>query len=131
MAILIDEYGFSGIVTMEDLIEIMGDIDDEYDHDEPELKKIDDYTYIAKGAISIKDLNYNLWIKLDEDSENYDTLGGLLLDLLGYIPEDGDKQLVECENIQFYIEEVSEKRIQLVRIVLENEEENMEQTEDE
>lgn len=66
MAILIDEYGgFSGIVTMEDLIEeIMGDIDDEYDHDEPELKKIDDYTYIAKGAISIKDLNYNLGIKL-------------------------------------------------------------------
>lgn len=54
-----------------------------------------------------------------------------MLDLLGYIPEDGDKQLVECENIQFYIEEVSEKRIQLVRIVLENEEENMEQTEDE
>ena len=133
MAILIDEYGgFSGIVTMEDLIEeIMGDIDDEYDHDEPELKKIDDYTYIAKGAISIKDLNYNLGIKLDEDSENYDTLGGLLLDLLGYIPEDGDKQLVEYENIQFHIEEVSEKRIQLVRIVLENEEENMEQTEDE
>ena len=75
MAILIDEYGgFSGIVTMEDLIEeIMGDIDDEYDHDEPELKKIDDYTYIAK-AISIK-FNYNLGIKLDEDSENYDTLG--------------------------------------------------------
>jgi putative hemolysin len=133
MAILIDEYGgFSGIVTMEDLIEeIMGDIDDEYDHDEPELKKIDDYTYLAKGAISIKDLNYNLGTKLDEDSENYDTLGGLLLDLLGYIPEDGDKQLVEYENIQFHIEEVSEKRIQLVRIVLENEEENMEQTEDE
>lgn len=126
MAILIDEYGgFSGIVTMEDLIEeIMGEIDDEYDHDEPDLKKIDDFNYVAKGAISIKELNYNLGTKLDDDSENYDTLGGLLIDLMGYIPEDGDKHLIEYENIQFNIEEISEKRIQLVHIVLKEEEED-------
>lgn len=126
MAILIDEYGgFSGIVTMEDLIEeIMGEIDDEYDHDEPDLKKIDDFNYVAKGAISIKELNYNLGTKLDDDNENYDTLGGLLIDLMGYIPEDGDKHLIEYENIQFNIDEISEKRIQLVHIVLKEEEED-------
>ena len=124
MAVLIDEYGgFSGIVTMEDLIEeIMGDIDDEYDHDEPDLKKIDDHNYVVKGAISIKELNSNLGTKLDEDSENYDTLGGLLIDLMGYIPEDGDKHLVEYEDIEFHIEEISERRIQLVHIVLKDEE---------
>lgn len=124
MAVLIDEYGgFSGIVTMEDLIEeIMGDIDDEYDHDEPDLKIIDDYNFIAKGAISIKELNSNLGTNLDEDSEEYDTLGGFLIDLMGYIPDDGDKHLVKYENIDFHIDEISERRIQVVHIVLKNQE---------
>ena len=120
MAILIDEYGgFSGLVTMEDLIEeIVGDIDDEYDHDEPDIRKIDDDNFIAKGSISIKELNSNLGTKLDEDSEDYDTLGGLLIDLMGYIPEDGEKVTVQYENIEFNVEEINEKRVQLVRIVL-------------
>src|SRR5690606_33443465 len=111
MAILIDEYGgFSGIVTMEDLIEeIVGDIDDEYDHDEPDIIQVDDKTFLAKGVISVKELNSNLGTKLDEDSEDYDTLGGLLIDLMGYIPEDGEKVEVEFENLDFYIEEVNEK----------------------
>lgn len=122
MAILIDEYGgFSGIVTMEDLIEeIVGDIDDEYDHDEPDIKQISDNEFLAKGVISVKELNSNIGTKLDEDSEDYDTLGGLLIDLMGYIPEDGEKVKVEYENLDFYIEEVNEKRIQLVRIVINN-----------
>ncbi len=126
MAILIDEYGgFSGIVTMEDLIEeIVGDIDDEYDHDEPDIRKIDDMTFIAKGAISIKELNSNLGTKLDEDSEDYDTLGGLLIDIIGYIPDDGEKVIVEYENIEFHIEEINEKRVQMVRIMLTKTEEN-------
>ena len=133
MAVLIDEYGgFSGIVTMEDLIEeIMGDIDDEYDHDEPDLKKIDDLNYIAKGAISIKELNYNLGVKLDDNSEDYDTLGGLLMFLMGYIPDDGHTQVVEYENIEFHIEEISDKRIQLVHIVLREEEIDSEEEGDE
>ena len=128
MAVLIDEYGgFSGIVTMEDLIEeIMGDIDDEYDHDEPDLKKIDDYNYVVKGAISVKELNSNLGTRLDEDSEDYDTLGGLLIDLMGYIPDDGDKHLLECDDIEFHIEEISERRIQLVHIVLKKKQEENE-----
>ena len=131
LAVLIDEYGgFSGIVTMEDLIEeIMGDIDDEYDQDEPDLRKIDDFNYIAKGAISIKELNSNLGIKLDEDSEDYDTLGGLLMYLMGYIPEDGENHLVEYNNIEFHIEEISERRIQLVHIVLKKETEEIDEEE--
>lgn len=132
LAVLIDEYGgFSGIVTMEDLIEeIMGDIDDEYDHDEPDLKKIDDYNFMAKGAISIKELNSNLGIDLDEDSEDYDTLGGLLMYLMGYIPDDGHKQLVEYENVEFHIEEITDRRIQLVHIVLKEEIEKLDEDEE-
>ena len=104
---------------MEDLIEeIVGDIEDEYDIDEPEIRKIDKNSYYVSGAISIEDLNDALNLELDEDLEAYDTLGGMLIYLLGYIPNDKEKLLVEHKNIKFYIEEVNERRIQTVRIVL-------------
>ena len=124
MAILIDEYGgFSGIVTMEDLLEeIVGDIDDEYDHDEPDIRVIDKKSYRVKGATSIKEINSNLDTEFDEDSEDYDTLGGMLIHMLGYIPEDGDQKLIELEDVEFHIDEISEKRIQQVRVVLKEEE---------
>jgi len=76
-------------------------------------------------------LNSNLGTKLDEDSEDYDTLGGLLIDLMGYIPEDGEKVTVQYENIEFNVEEINEKRVQLVRIVLkEIEQDNQDQEEE-
>jgi len=132
MAILIDEYGgFSGIVTMEDLIEeIVGDIDDEYDQDEPELRKIDESVYIAKGTLSIRELNNKLDLELNEDSEDYDTLGGFLIDQIGYIPEDGQKVVVEYENLEFHIEEISDKRICWVRIVINEPKEEVKEDED-
>lgn len=124
MALLIDEYGgFSGIVTMEDLIEeIVGDIDDEYDHDEPEIQQITDNIWIAKGTISIKELNFRLSTKLDEETEDYDTLGGLLIFLLGHIPEDGEQMSLNFENIIFDILEIKDKRIQEVKITVLDEE---------
>ena len=80
MAILIDEYGgFSGLVTMEDLIEeIMGDIDDEYDHDEPDIMVLDNKNFYVEGSVSIKEFNSKTGLKLNEESEDYDTLGGYL-----------------------------------------------------
>ncbi|MGF0040027.1 hemolysin family protein [Peptoniphilaceae bacterium SGI.131] len=125
MAVLIDEYGgFSGIVTMEDLIEeIVGDIDDEYDHDEPEITKVTDNIYIAQGTISIKELNSEIGSGLDEDSEDYDTLGGLVIFILGQIPEDGEQPELNFQNLQMQVLEVKDKRIQEVKItVLEKEE---------
>ena len=98
MAVLIDEYGgFTGIVTMEDLIEeVMGEIDDEYDKKtNPAIKKIDDRHFIATGACEIEDVNNACNLKLDENSEDYDTLGGMLMYLLGYIPNDGEKLTIE------------------------------------
>lgn len=118
MAVLIDEYGgFSGIVTMEDLIEeIMGDIDDEYDHDDPDVRTIDKDTYTARGSVSIKELNSRLDIELDDESEDYDTLGGFIISNLGYIPEEGEKPEFELGGILFRVELIEEKRIQLVYI---------------
>lgn len=118
MSILIDEYGgFSGIVTMEDLLEeIVGDIDDEYDEDEPEIEKLSRNTYLAKGTLSIKELNVNTESEFDEETEDYDTLGGLLYFLMGRIPEDGEHPFIEYQGMRFKIEEISNKRINSVRI---------------
>lgn len=120
MAVLIDEYGgFSGVVTMEDLIEeIMGDIDDEYDHDEPEFRTVNPHTFYAKGSLSIKELNSNIESKFDENTEDYDTLGGLLIFNLGFIPVDNKKYNIIIDSIKFQIEEVKEKRIKLVKIIV-------------
>ena len=120
LAVLIDEYGgFSGIVTIEDLIEeIMGDINDEYDEDEPDIKKIDNETYLVDGLISIRDLNERLHLQLDEECEDYDTLGGLLINLIGYIPTEEDHQVIEYQNIVFKIDQIKEMRIQKVKVLL-------------
>lgn len=119
LAILIDEYGgFSGIVTIEDLIEeILGDIFDEYDKlrkNEEAIIKIDKGTYIVSGLISIKKVNDELGIGLPED--DVDTLGGFILDLIGIIPVEDKEYSVEYKNITFFIQKVVNKRIELVKI---------------
>ena len=119
IAILIDEYGgFSGIVTMEDLVEeIMGDIEDEYDEmDEPEIKKIDEYTYRIDGATPIDDINEELGLSLE--SENHETISGFLLDLIGQIPEDGEEREVIWDDLKFQIKEVKDKRIHKIHLFL-------------
>lgn len=118
LAVLIDEYGgFSGIVTIEDLIEeVMGDINDEYDDDEPVIRKIDNDTYIVNGLISIKELNDKLHLNLDEETEDYDTLGGFLINQIDYIPSETEECMVEYENLLFKVECVKDKRIETVKI---------------
>lgn len=118
-ALLIDEYGgFSGIVTMEDIIEeIMGDIDDEYDHDEPDIIKVDENIFLAKGSLSIRELNSITNLKIDEKSDFYDTLGGLIIYILGHIPQDGKKEQLQYKGADFLIEETKNRRIKSVRII--------------
>ena len=125
IAILIDEYGgFSGIVTMEDLVEeIMGDIEDEYDEeDEMQIEKIDASTYMLNGAMPIDDINEELGLHLEND--NHETISGFLLDLIDQIPEDGEEREVLWENIRFQVKEVKYKRIHKVQLFLMNKEEN-------
>lgn len=119
IAILVDEYGgFSGIVTIEDLIEeITGDIEDEFDQLEtPDLQKVDDKTYILDGLMSLDDLNEELPLQLD--NEEYDTLSGYLIDMLGYIPEDGSHPSLDVDHLHFDILKVEDKHIETVRLVI-------------
>jgi putative hemolysin len=118
IAVLIDEYGgFSGIVTMEDLVEeVMGDIEDEYDNNLPQIRKIDNSTYIIDGLLTIDELNYKL--NLNISSENYDTISGLLIDTMGEIPRDRDDRTIEIDNLVFKIESVKKKRIDKVKLYI-------------
>jgi len=120
IAVLIDEYGgFSGIVTMEDIVEeIVGDIDDEYDQEEHVIKKIDDNNYYVDGNVALDDINEELGVDLE--SENSETIGGLIIDMLGEIPEEGnEKREIAYKNLIFTIISVKERRIEKVKIHIE------------
>ncbi|NDL66972.1 hemolysin family protein [Anaerotalea alkaliphila] len=118
MAVLIDEYGgFSGIVTMEDILEeIVGDIDDAYDHEEPDILDQGGGRYLARGSVSIKELNARLGCGLVEGSGDYDTLGGFLIHRLGRIPRPGEKALVFHGDITFQVDKMVGKRVHRVEI---------------
>ena len=116
MAILVDEYGgFSGIVTIEDLVEeIMGDINEEYEEVVPEIVPVSENEYVLDGGILIEDLNEELGLKLE--TENYDTLSGYLIEQLGHIPTKEDRDVIESDNLVFTVEEVKDNRISRVRL---------------
>ncbi len=120
IAILIDEYGgVAGIATIEDLIEeVMGNIDDEYDDSESKIEKLDDYTYLIDGQYYIDDLNDEL--QLDLESEEHETIGGLIIDILGEIPDEDEteERIIELENCTFKIESVKDRRIDKVKLYI-------------
>ena len=90
IAIIVDEYGgVAGIVTMEDILEqIVGEIQDEYDEEAPEIQKLDDGSYMVQGIMSLEDLNEELGT--DFHSDDAETIGGLVLILSGSFPDEGE-----------------------------------------
>ena len=120
MAVVIDEYGgTAGIITIEDLIEeIVGDIDDEYDEDEKLIVHISPNTFDVKGNIELEVLEEEIDLGLAlEDREEYDTLSGFLVSLLGRIPLNHEVIDVVHGEIKFKILKVQDKRITKVRII--------------
>lgn len=117
MAIVIDEYGgTAGLVTMEDLLEeIVGNIFDEYDDVEEDIKP-DGNEFLIKGTTSLKEVEELFDVEL-EDSEDYDTLGGYLIGRLGRIPNDGEHPEVTVGGFTFKVLEIEDKRIELVRVI--------------
>ena len=123
LAIVLDEYGVTaGMVTVEDLLEeIVGDIRDEYDEDEEELiRQIGDNEYIVAGAMSLDDINDNL--ELDEkglslESDDFDSVGGIIIELLDHLPEIGEEVTTE-NGIRLVVDSMEKNRINQVHIYL-------------
>ncbi len=135
LAIVVDEYGgTAGIITMEDMLEeLVGNIFDEYDDVEKDYEKIDDNTFMIDGSVSIYDLRKILGVQIPDG--DYDTLSGYLIELLGRIPEDDEKPVIETKEVTYKIEEYEEKRILWVKackneIIEEDKEDNDEEDED-
>lgn len=131
IAILIDEYGgFSGIVTVEDLVEeVMGPIDDQGDEEEPKIEKIGEDTYLLEGLVMLNDLNNRL--HLDISTESHDTISGFLLDYIGMIPDESDKREIRINNLLFRIEEIKDKRIEKIWLHIDRDENPKEEEEEE
>lgn len=116
IAVLVDEYGgTAGLITLEDLVEeIVGDIQDEFDEEEPELKQVAPDTFEVDGAMLIEEAQEQLGLRLDE-IEGVDTMGGYVLSVLAAKPEVGQEIVVGNHSIQ--VMEVEGFRVVRVRIV--------------
>jgi CBS domain containing-hemolysin-like protein len=114
MAIVVDEYGStSGLVTIEDILEeLVGEIADEYDREEPQVEPVDANTYRVNGRLSIDELNELLGVDLPHDE--WDTVAGLMYGLLGAVPTQG--QQVTFDNLVFTAEKVQGRRIAKVLV---------------
>jgi CBS domain containing-hemolysin-like protein len=113
MAIVVDEYGgMAGLATIEDLLEeIVGEIQDEYDTEEPFIEFLDDDQYILDARLDLDDLNRLMNVSLP--TEDNDTLGGFIYTALGKVPAVGDQ--VAFGNLSFKVESVTGRRIKKVR----------------
>lgn len=131
LAVLVDEYGgFSGIVTIEDMIEeIMGEIEDEYDEIDPDYWQIAENIYGVKGLVNITDLNSALELEIDPESEEFDTIGGYLIHHIGYIPEENENNTIILDGCTFRVTSVKENRIEELEIEIHAKEEELLETE--
>jgi CBS domain containing-hemolysin-like protein len=117
MCIVLDEYGITaGLITMEDLIEeIVGEIRDEYDEGEAEwIKRLSEDHYSVDGAVKLDDLSDAIGTPLHSD--HYDSLGGLVIELLDRLPDEGDE--VENEQVYLKVKHVEKNRVERVEVIV-------------
>jgi CBS domain containing-hemolysin-like protein len=114
MAIVIDEWGsVEGLITIEDIVEeIVGEIQDEFDEDEPAIEEISDDLFTVDGRIPITDVNDRF--KLDLPHEDFDTIGGYILGSLGRPPETGDT--VEADGVTMQVKSVDGPRVSMLTL---------------
>ena len=118
IAIVLDEYGeTAGLITLEDILEeIVGEIHDEYDENEEEnIRKINPREYIVEGSTNLDDLNDSLDLHLE--SEDYDSVGGFIIEHLDRLPEEKD-EITTSDGIRMVVEKLDKNRIEQVHIYL-------------
>lgn len=116
ISIVLDEYGGTvGIATIEDLVEeVVGEIEDEYDQEEKEIQCINEKEYMLEGSTRLHDIKDIIGVDLESDE--FDSIGGLIIGELGRFPE--EKEEVTYNNIKFIVEEVDKNRIKKVRMFI-------------
>jgi len=116
IASVVDEYGGTeGLITLEDLIEdILGNIQDEYDNEEEEIKQISDKKYTVDGSTSIEDVEQLIGEDIYDDDS--DTIAGFMLTTLGRIPEQGENPSFEHKGFKFTVISVEDRRIEQILI---------------
>ena len=114
IAIIVDEYGgVAGLVTMEDILEqIVGEIQDEYDQEAPEIQKLDDGSYIIQGITSLENVSEALGSEFE--SEDVETLGGLVLTLAGSFPSEGE--IFDYRDWQIKVLDIEDHRIKVLSV---------------
>ncbi len=119
IAIVLDEYGdTAGMITLEDILEeIVGEIHDEYDENEEDemFKQINEFEYVVEGSLHLDDLNDRL--DLDFESEDYDSLGGFIIEHLDRHPDEGDEIVTE-NNIRLVVDTLDKNRVEKVHIFI-------------
>ena len=118
IAIVLDEYGeTAGLITLEDILEeIVGEIHDEYDEDEDEdVKELDTHEYIVEGSTNLDDLNDELGLSLASD--DYDSLGGFIIERLDRLPAEGDEVTTE-DGVRLVVEKLDKNRVEDVHVYL-------------
>jgi CBS domain containing-hemolysin-like protein len=112
--VVVDEYGgTSGIITLEDILEeIVGDIQDEHDFETDDIQKMADNSMLVDAALSVEELAEEL--NLDYDSDKFETIGGLIYDLVGSVPSVGTR--LKWNNVIFEVDKVEGQRIMSVRV---------------
>ncbi|MEG2290189.1 MAG: hemolysin family protein [Clostridium sp.] len=118
ITILVDEYGgFSGIVTIEDLIEeVMGSITDEYDQEEAKIQKIDNNNFIISGLLTIDDINDEFDLNITSDSA--DTIAGFFIECLGTVPKKDEHNEVDLGTITLKVLALDDRRIEKLQLTL-------------
>lgn len=118
IAIVLDEYGeMAGLITLEDILEeIVGEIHDEYDEKEDELvRRVSDLEYIIEGSVNLDDVNDRLLTEFT--SEDYDSLGGFIIEHLDRLPEVGDEVSTE-DGVRLVVETLDKNRVESVHVYL-------------